>query len=92
MEYDVKLEIELIKLGFKRRWLPDKSGFWLEYNFKHKDIKMQIYVEVDHKLLLVQIKTGDYMSGKLKLNQFYDPIAKYKLTLENVKELIKLMK
>lgn len=86
------MEKELIKLGFKRRWLSDKSGKWLIKPFDFKGIKMQLYAEVDHRMLCVEVETGNYFSNKLSLNKFYDPISKHKLTLENVRKLIKMYK
>ena len=53
---DVKLEIKLIKLGFKRKWLDDKSGYWLEYSFKGAlGLRYTIYVETDRKVLTASI-------------------------------------
>ena len=29
MKYDLKLEEALYKIGFKKIWFSDKSGYWL---------------------------------------------------------------
>lgn len=86
------MEEELKKLGFKKRWFEDKSGCWLIKIFTFKGIQMRLYVEVDNRLLFTEIKTGDYFNNKLSLNKCYDPISKHKLTLENVRMLIKKYK
>ena len=53
---DVKLEMKLIKLGFKRKWLDDKSGYWMEYSFKGAlGLKYSIDVETDRKRLEISL-------------------------------------
>ena len=50
--YNIKVEDKLSKLGFKRCWFQDKSGYWYEYTKKHKlsNVVYKIYVEVDRNI------------------------------------------
>lgn len=89
--YNVKLEIQLIKLGFKRHWLSDKSGYWFEKETKFKDLKLKFIVETDYKLALMQVQTGEYFNSKFKLNQWED-VFKFKCNLQTIKETLKRYK
>lgn len=90
MAYDLKLEKELRSLGFKKKFLYDKSGYWMEKKLtKFKDLDLLIYVETDRKVLSLHIRTGVTHAGKLHMNQYYDDVKNYKLTLPNIKKLIK---
>ena len=53
MEYDLKKEKELSKLGFKKCWFSDKSGYWFEKKVKYKDFKLQFICETDRNLFLM---------------------------------------
>ena len=79
--YNQKLERGLIKIGCKRVWFSDKSGYWLEKNFKFKDLNLRLYIEPDQKKF--------YFSIKLETPEQYETIKTYKLTLSNVKKLLK---
>jgi len=70
---DVKLEIKLIKLGFKKKWIDDKSGYWLEYSFKGAlGLKYTIYVETDRKVLAASIdKVKSFGNSVLDLEYKY---------------------
>ncbi len=83
---------KLKKLGFKTVWFDDFSGCWYIKNIKYNGIKLQIYVEIDNDLLLLQVKNGDYMNHKVTMHKYYDAIKEYKLTLKNIKMLIKKYK
>lgn len=87
--YDLELEKQCEKLGFKRKWFSDYSGYWMIKNITYKKVRYQIYVETDSKLLLLQVLPGDFASGKLTMNQTYDPVRKLKCNLKNIKKLIK---
>ena len=50
--YNPELEKQLIKLRFKRVWLYDKSGYWMEKSFTYKDLKFKLYCETDKKKCL----------------------------------------
>lgn len=92
MEYDIKLEKEIIKLKFKKLWFNDKSGYWFEKKIKYKDLDLKLIIESDTKLFLMSVKTGDYFEGKINFNKFYGDIKKFPLTLKKVKEVIKKYK
>lgn len=84
--YNPKLEKKLIKLGFKRKWLDDKSGYWFEYadfiKVADEEIFFKIYIETDSKLYYNSIYT--------KATEF-----KYRYTFDksfNVKDIKKLIK
>lgn len=88
MKYNIELEKEAINLGFKKKWLDDKSGYWLEKNVKFKDLHLNFVIESDHKLFLMQVKTGEYFSKKVKLN-LHEDVAKFKCNLQTIKKVIK---
>ena len=41
------MEKELKKLGFKKKWLSDRSSYWFEKPFKLKDIKFIFIIQLD---------------------------------------------
>lgn len=92
MRYNPKLEQKIEKLGFKRKWFQDRSGYWYIKPIEYKDLKLNIYIEVDRKYLGLQVKTANYISNELKSNKYYDDVKKYELTLGNIKKLIKRYK
>lgn len=88
MEYNIKLEKELIKLGFKKKWLVDKSGYWMEKGFKYKDLRMKFYIETDRKLFTLGCKTGSLEMSRITFRDYYDDVAKYKCDLRTIKKVI----
>lgn len=89
--YNIKLEIELIKLGFKRVWFSDKSGYWMEKNFRFNYLNFKLNVETDNKRAFLEVKHYDYFNGKL-INPLYDTVAKVKCDLKSIKQILKLYK
>jgi len=87
----VKFESELIKLGFKRAWSSDKSGYWLKKKVKYKDFKLQFICETDRDLFLMSAKTFLYYSNKMN-SPSYEYIKKFKCDLKTIKETIKKYK
>ena len=92
MEYDLKLEKELVKLGFKKNWLSDKSGYWMEKKFKLKNLNLKFVVESDRKIFILGIKTGYYQGGRLTMNKYYDDLAKYRCDIKTIKTTVKKYK
>ena len=87
-KYDVKLEIELIKLGFKRKWFVDKSGYWFEKSFKKGDFKLRFTIETDNKIFGLDCLVYQYSNKKLTSPQ-YEAIKLYPCTLSSVKKVLK---
>ena len=88
-----KFNLDLSDLGFKKRWLSDKSGFWMEKQFKYKgDMKLKLIVEAARKIFTLGIITGEYCSGSVKMNKHYDDLCKYKCDIKTVKEVLKKYK
>jgi len=55
-------EQDLIKLGFKRKWFDDKSGYWFEKRFKHNICgKLSIEVITDRPWIGVILHINDEM-------------------------------
>ena len=64
-------------LGFKKRWLQDKSGWWLERKFKHpilgmgsiyiddNDITFSVCLKVCGREDIVDIKKMKFSFGKI---------------------------
>lgn len=91
MEYNIKLEIELVKLKFKRVWFSDKSGYWFEKKVKYKDFKLTFVIETDNKLFFLDCETFEYFNRKLnKRNR--ETIAKFKCDLKTIKQVLKRYK
>jgi hypothetical protein len=51
MGQDKKLEAKLKTLGFKKKWLDDHSGYWLEKKFKLLKGFLKLGIETDRKIL-----------------------------------------
>jgi hypothetical protein len=88
----VKLEMELIRLKFKREWFEDRSSYWFNKNINFKDLKLNIYVQFNRDVLVLQVKNlknEGVMSGKEKYYPYYHSIKWFKLNIKNVKSLIK---
>jgi hypothetical protein len=91
MEYDVKKEKELSNIGFKKRWLSDKSGYWFEKNVNYKDFKLQFICETDRNLFLMSVKTFEYYGDKMNSSD-YENIKKFKCDLKTIKQTLKKYK
>ena len=91
MEYDLKKEKELSKLGFKKCWFSDRSGYWFEKKVKYKDFKLQFTCETDTNLFLMSAKTFQYFSGKMDVAGYFD-IKKFKCDLKTIKQTLKRYK
>jgi len=92
MSYNIKLEIEIQKLGFKRRWLTDKSGYWFEKKFKLKDLKSQFIIETDHKLFQLEIMTYEIGYDQKMYAKHYHEVAKFKCDIKTIKQTLKKYK
>lgn len=67
-------------LGFKKKWLSDKSGFWFEYRFYKDRIYYKFIIELSKpNLFSLEIRTGDFWGYKVKLEN-YNPVLTIKLT------------
>lgn len=91
-KHDVKLEAQLVKLGFKKHWLSDKSGYWFEKKLKSKDFKSKLIVETEYGFLTMEaiVSDGFYNDRKFVFKSGnYETIGQYKLSLAEVKRLIK---
>lgn len=88
MGYNLKLEKELVKLGFKKKYLFDKSGYWMEKSIKPLGLKGKITVESDNNLVLVDIQTYEYFEHKLNKGNM-ETITKIKCDLTSIKQAIK---
>lgn len=83
-----KLEKDLNKLKFKKKYLCDESGYWFEKNIKYKDFKLKIYCEPDQSILLLQVKSGEYCKNMVSNMEYYD-IKKFKCNISEIKKLLK---
>ena len=91
MEYDLKKEKELSKLGFKKCWFSDRSGYWFEKKVKYKDFKLQFICETDRNLFLMSAKTSEYFGNKMNVVG-YEDIKKFKCDLKTIKQTLKKYK
>ena len=57
-------EKELLELGFKRKWLSDRSGYWFEYRPKNKNVKF--VVDINFKQFELQTDF-DYEDKPIKI-------------------------
>ncbi len=84
---DLKLEAKLVKLGFKKRWLDDKSGYWMVYSFKgYMKLRYEITVETDRKLMEVSF----ILERKLGYNDYMN--INYKYSEANILKVYKELK
>ena len=88
MEYNLKLESDLKKLGFKKKFLDDKSGYWLEKSIKFLDLKGKIVIETDRNISLLDLQTYRYDSNKLFKSNL-ETVLKFKCDLKLIKEILK---
>ena len=87
-KYDLKLESEIKKLGFKKKHLTDYSGYWYEFKKKYKDLNLKFIIESDHKYFDMSIKSYEGSLTKLK-NGRYDTVKLFKCNIKTIKEVIK---
>lgn len=72
----------LLKLGFKRKWLSDKSGYWLEKKLKNKYFKnLIISYDISMKLISVWCRQIDE-------ENYNHSIIETKHSKKKVKELL----
>jgi len=82
-------ETDLIKQGFKRKWLSDKSGCWFEYKFKGPfNLKGKVIVDPDFKQLAVDLDSN----SRLTLMDGGSVTTNYKYSSENIKKVLKEVK
>lgn len=84
-------EKKLKKIGFKKKWFSDDSGYWFELKFKHKGIKLRLSVQTDknREVYYLEVKVFDsqftheqYESlykKPLLSKQFYKDLRTFKL-------------
>jgi len=92
--YNLELESEIKKLGFKKKWLSDKSGKWFEFNRKHKDLKLKFIVQSDIgklSLFIMQIQTFEYIGWKMHKGN-YEDVAKFPCDIKSIKSVLKRYK
>ena len=88
-EQDVELEIDLLSKGFKRKWLSDNSGYWLQYKFRGPfKLKGRILVETDRRILSVDLDS----STKIDIMDGGSVTTNYKYSSENIKKVLKEVK
>jgi hypothetical protein len=90
-EYDLKLESEIKKLGFKKRWFQDRSGYWMFKIVKYKDLDIKFTVQSDTPYFGMGVKTYSGSLTKLKYPQ-YEDVKLFKCDLKTIKEVIKKYK
>ena len=73
-----KQERELLDLGFKRKWLSDKSAYWFEYKLKNRTSRIMFVVDLEFNQY--ELQTDSYYENKT--------IKKYS-SLESLLETIK---
>jgi hypothetical protein len=88
MGYNLELEESLKKLGFKKKYLNDKSGYWMEKPVKFLDLKGKIYLQSDSKVAFLEIQTYDFYLSKLKKANT-ETVLKIKCDLPSIKAALK---
>jgi len=91
MEYNTKLEAEAIKLGFKKKWLDDKSGYWLEKKSIDRDFKIRFTIESDHNSFSLEVMVFEPNIKKLQDGQ-YEAVKLFKCDIKTIKEVLKRYK
>ncbi len=86
-----KLEISLKKLGFKKKWLDDKSGYWLEKRYKIKDLGLncKLIVEPDRNFMVNTAKVGRCFNNYIISNIQYDDFKVGKIDLKYITKGLK---
>lgn len=79
----------LKELGFKKKFLTDKSGWWYEKKFKHKGFEFLAYWEIDPEYAVIDIKCIDLFSVKKKM--YYNSVwsGSFKQLINKLKQLNK---
>lgn len=90
MGYNLKLEDKIKQLGFKKKWLSDKSGYWFERHYKIKDLGLEckFYIETDKNLMVNSAKVGQYFSKKIE-NKIFDDFKAGKVDLKYITKILK---
>ena len=83
-------EKELKALGFKRKWLFDKSGYWLEKRVKYKDfdIKFNADPEANTFFILVKVYMDVTYKGKLS-GSIHEAVKSFPCNIKTIKEILK---
>ena len=89
--YNLDLENTAKKLGFKKKWCDDKSGYWLELKKDFKDLKVKFYIESDRNLFSMSVMVYDENIKKLTKGQ-YETVKLFKYDTKTIKEVIKRYK
>lgn len=55
---------KLFSLGFKKRWLDDKSGFWLEKNININEFKGKLYYDGIFALIEIEIYSDAFFKKR----------------------------
>jgi len=67
-------EKELQELGFKKKWLDDKSGYWFEYKPKDSITKIIFYVDFDYKQYELQTSKYEIIKSYANLDSLLKTI------------------
>ena len=89
--YDLELEAVAKKLGFKKKWLSDHSGYWMEFKKDFKDLKVQFIIESDRNLFSMSVMSYNDNVRKLTKGQ-YETAKLFKCDIKTIKEVIKRYK
>ena len=60
----MKYEEEALSLGFKRKWLPDRSGYWLEKTVKRKGLIPTYKFSYEERFSIIEVMTVDELNRK----------------------------
>jgi hypothetical protein len=87
IDFKILTEADLKEIGFKKKWLDDKSGYWWEFNTKGKEIPTNILYDQDTNDLVLRVKIlNDYKPFKREKSWSFLHLKK--ATLLNYKQLL----
>lgn len=77
------------ELGFKQKWLTDKSGWWYEKKFKYKGFQFLATWELNPEYALIDILCLD--SSYRKKKEYYNTVwsGSFKQLINKIKQLNK---
>ena len=88
-----KIEKYLKTLGFKRKWLDDKSGYWLQKNIKNKFFnKCHITIENINNRHVIMVSCLETKDEFCHSNKYYHTIIHKKYSKKNINEVLKFLK
>jgi hypothetical protein len=90
-DQDIKLETSLMSKGFKKKWLGDKSGYWLEYAFKGPfNLKGKLIVDTSFQHLTIELENKSNKLANFADSKYVD--LNYKYSPESIKRVLKEVK